>query len=177
MGWVLDQLTLKRPNTMVMLTQLVVDALLVVYVIGAPFTLVIEGSRRQFQPIAIGGVFCLTLPLICTQTIIRLLDKPYGHTHDVYNVDAMLCGSEQCMFAELRARFEYDTLPILKLQRAYRRHAAAAASFRRQQAKIASSPKRAVEKLTRAVLDQGVQEQVPPGGEEEDEKVLYAALA
>ena len=65
-------------------------------------------SALQFSTVLVS--FLLTLPFLASQSVIRILNEPYGSRRDNYNVDALMGSTEQCMFASLRSRFDQAAL-------------------------------------------------------------------
>lgn len=101
-----DQFSTNQPALWAALMIFMVDVLVVLILLGAPLQFYLESSMCLQWWIAL-GVLLLTLPFTCTSEIIQMLQNPYTGEHgDVFNVDALMASTEQCIFASLRARFD-----------------------------------------------------------------------
>ena len=115
-----DMFTIKEPNVWTALMTFVVDALILVYVIGTPFMAFTEIKGVEcFQLWSLLSTFFLCFPLVCATSIVKLLDYPFptGRTekmhkifdHDVFNVGATMASTEQTIFQSLRTSFDDHT--------------------------------------------------------------------
>jgi len=130
----------QQPNVWVMLMAVVINVLLVLYVIGSPFTMYSEEGIASgcVQIWTVVGVFFLSFPMTFSKAIIGWLDSPLTGNIDILNVDSMLAATEQCLFAELRAQFDRDAQHATKLQRAVRAWARAKLATRLMSRSISS---------------------------------------
>jgi len=108
-----DQFNTNQPALYASLMVFVVDVLIFLLLLGAPVQLFVHGTSQCFQWWVVLGVMLITLPFLCTSTIIKLLQQPYHRDHvddhgDVFNVDALMGSTEQCIFASLRSRFDFN---------------------------------------------------------------------
>jgi len=81
-----------------------------IVILGAPFRRYCQpttelGWLGALQPWTSVSTFCILFTYWGTLTICRTLAKPFAQDTDTYNIDALIGGTEETVFANLRASF------------------------------------------------------------------------
>ena len=81
--------------------RMVCDMLVLMFVIGNPFVNFVYASG-SFQYLVVLFTMLLTMPWQCASALIRTLSNPFESSHDMLNVDALICSTERTTFQGLR---------------------------------------------------------------------------
>jgi len=94
----------KQPNMWSSLMQLVVNLLLLLYVVGIPFTC-FSYDKGTVQYFTIAMASLMTFPWICMLVLIEWLNDPFSAKRDAFNADGLICWSERITFTNMRTVF------------------------------------------------------------------------
>lgn len=99
-----------QPNMLNAIMKFVIDTFILLAVICYPFKTLIpyEAHGSCFQPITIIGVFSLSFAYMGCMSLAYALHAPFLTHYDTFNIDALIAGTEQTVFAYLRASFDDD---------------------------------------------------------------------
>jgi len=93
-----------EPNLVASFTKLLVDIFCCLVVYSFPFKL--HCPRFIFQAPTVLGVFLLTLSFWGTEGLVSVLAKPFATKIDTFNIDHLIAGTEQTLFASMRGSFD-----------------------------------------------------------------------
>jgi len=109
---------INQPNLWATLMKFVVDSLVFLYVLSAPFTAFLFEAGCM-QPFVFFSTFFLCLPYLCSSTLLERLNTPFPRNHDshnyhdVYNLDGLMCSTEKAVFSALRVQLDRPMKSII----------------------------------------------------------------
>jgi len=98
-----------QPNLNAAFMKMLVDVYCLLMVFSYPFLMLtpLEHSRfYNFQPATIISIFLMTLCFWGAESLAYGLATPFATNIDTFNIDALIAGTEQTLFASLRASFD-----------------------------------------------------------------------
>jgi len=98
-----------QPNLLAAYVKMVVDVYCVLVVTAYPFKFLTKADLTRlagFQPFTIIGVFLMTVTFLGFESLANLLSKPFASRYDTFNIDALIAGTEQTLFASMRGCFD-----------------------------------------------------------------------
>lgn len=98
-----------QPNLLAAYVKMVVDVYVLLVVAAYPFKFLTKADLTRlagFQPFTIFGVFLMTVTFLGFESLANLLSKPFATRYDTFNIDALIAGTEQTLFASLRGCFD-----------------------------------------------------------------------
>ena len=103
---------------------MVVNIWSAIIIIGGPFSQYVQpneelGWLAALQPWAFISIFMLLLTFWGTLAVCEILAKPFATDTDTFNIDALIGGTEETVFANLRAGFNF--VPLDKKHRSVTR--------------------------------------------------------
>jgi len=94
----------KQPNLWASLMNMVVNLLLLLYLVGLPFTcFTYDSGFMQYFTIITSAL--LTFPWVCMGALIQWLTEPFHSKRDAMNIDGLVCWSERVTFTQMRMPF------------------------------------------------------------------------
>eukprot|EP00928_Gymnodinium_smaydae_P036522 TRINITY_DN25518_c0_g1_i2.p2 TRINITY_DN25518_c0_g1~~TRINITY_DN25518_c0_g1_i2.p2 ORF type:complete len:112 (+),score=15.23 TRINITY_DN25518_c0_g1_i2:3-338(+) len=92
------------------MVQIAVDIWVLLLTIGAPFKLYVPVSQElgllcALQPWITVGTFPILFAYWGVLAVCDLIQKPFNADIDTINIDALVAGTEETLFANLRAKF------------------------------------------------------------------------
>jgi len=104
LGTLSANLIVNQPNLWAALMTLVCDLLIVMFVIGNPFTHFIY-EMGPFQLYAFLYTLFQSIPYMCAHMLVQTLANPYVGHHDTFNTDSVIAWGERTCFTNLRCKF------------------------------------------------------------------------
>ena len=104
LGTLSANLIVNQPNLWAALMTLVCDLLIVMFVIGNPFTHFIY-EMGPFQLYAFLYTLFQSIPYMCAHMLVQTLANPYEGHHDTFNTDSVIAWGERTCFTNLRCKF------------------------------------------------------------------------
>ena len=90
-----------QPNLWAALMKLVCDCLILMFVIGSSFESFLY-QLGPFQSYAVVFSIFLSVPWLCAQRLVTVLDDPFSSHHDMFNTDSLVANTERTTFMNLR---------------------------------------------------------------------------
>lgn len=99
-----------QPNVWSAMMKMMVDMYCMLMIVGYPVKMLVPLDQSNMmtglQPLTTVAVFLMTLCFWGAESIAYALAAPFVATVDTFNIDALIAGTEQTLFASLRASFD-----------------------------------------------------------------------
>jgi len=96
-----------QPNLWTALMSILLDALILLFVVGSPFRFFVYDAHAVQVNIVL-CTFALVFPWVCVGTLIVWMQDPYTNVVDGFNPDGLVCWSERVIFTNMRATFHSE---------------------------------------------------------------------
>jgi len=98
-----------QPNTWAAFMTCLVDLYCMLMIVTYPFKMFVPLRITRFhgfQPFTVLSVFLMTLCLWGADSLTYVFSSPFADRIDTFNIDALAAGTEQTLFASMRASFD-----------------------------------------------------------------------
>merc|ERR1711920_156457 len=98
--------------------KLMVDIYCALMILGYPFSMFASQAQTYFygfQPFTFLTVFLMTLSFWGAESLTLLLAAPFENEIDTFNLDALIAGTEQTLFASMRSSFDDQSRVLPKI--------------------------------------------------------------